>query len=759
MLRSHSLLYRPLFADRLFLILIVLGGMSARPAVAQNHSRPVTLDFHSIGSSPAWVTPESPDLKSPSPFPGPVRPGVYFRLADYQTHADRGETYFHFACEFLTAAGVHEKSEFEIDFDPAYQRLTIHRLLRHRGGAVTDLLRPELIRVTVPEDERSVGLLDGHVSVMLLPEDVRPGDVIEYDYTLSGQNPVFDGVFFDIVPMEWETTVGSLHYRLVRGKSRPPLQRRDFRQEIEPLIRDLPTTGEQEWIWRRKAIPPRLVETSVPTWQPLFATLELSEFADWSEVAQWGARHYDFSHLPVSPELKAKIETIRESHPTPESRVMAAIRFVQDEIRYLGIEDGINAFRPAEPNRCFLRRYGDCKDKAVLLGQMLKELGIDSDPVCVSHQWRHRVEDLLPSPIAFDHVVLRITLPDGRMLWCDATSSHQGGTVENLPFPHYGYGLVLHPSSTGLTATPAILPEDHRTEVVEIFHLGDIGEPARMEVITTYTGSEADSVRYHLKSDEPDSLRHSYLDYYRENYPTLEPDQPITVADDRESNVIVVHEHYLITSPWKPDPDDAGWYFFTVYLQAIRDALSQPDHARRELPYTIATPASHRHEMRFTLPGTDDDWAGFFDEERYVIESPVGTFERWMTYDPEKVSASIIGTYQSGNPQDAVDPADLEKFIKANRDIYELTSFDLWEVDDTQSAATADSSGAGSDLLDAEDWATSLALGFGAVALTFFGFCAGGLLTFAVMRQRAVQKIPPPKAAPPPLPPSAGSAP
>ncbi len=743
--------------DRTRVAIFSWAWLTLFPATGQEAPSALAVDFHHFGDPSDWVERVAPDLDSPSPFTGPVKPGVYFRLVDFQVHADLGEEYFHYASEFLTVAGVHEKSEFEIDFDPAYQRLTIHRLLRHRDGVTEDILRPELIRVTIPEDERNNGLLDGHLSVMLLLEDVRPGDVVEYDYTLTGKNPVFDGVFSDVVPMEWESTVRALSYRLVRGKDRPELRQRGFRVEIEPLVRDLEETGEREWIWRRDDIPPRVTESATPSWQPLFAALELSEFANWREVAQWGARHYDFSHEAVSPELKAVIETLRAAHPTPEARALAAIRFVQDEIRYLGIEDGINAFRPAEPNRCFLRRYGDCKDKAVLLGQILLDLGIDSDPVCVSHQWRHRVADLLPSPLAFDHVVLRVTLPDGRILWCDATSSHQGGTVESLPFPDYGHGLVLRHSTTGLIATPDIDPEDHRTEVIETFHLGDIGEPATLEVVTTYTGSEADSVRYHLDSDEPDSLLHGYLDYYRENYPSLEPDldQPMNVEDDREANVIIVREHYHLTNPWAPDPDDPGWYLFTVYLQAIRDTLSQPDHPRRELPYAIAPPAWCRHEMRFILPGTDEDWAGFFDEERYAIQSPTGTFERWMTYDPEKVRASIVGTYRSGNDRDAIDPADLETFIDANRDIYELTSFDLWEVDDRHSAAAGSDHSNGEEM-DSDDWETAVTLGFGAIAVGFLGFCAGGLLIFAIMRQQAAQKTAIRKSTPPPLPPSAG---
>ncbi|MCB1087593.1 MAG: DUF3857 domain-containing protein, partial [Verrucomicrobiae bacterium] len=468
------------------------------PAESGSAVHTVAEHYYSTGAAPDWVEPVALDLKKPQPFTGTIRPGMYYRLADFQTNAESGEEYCHFADEFLTVAGVHDDSEFEIEFDPAYQTLKIHRILLHRGAEVTDILDPDSIRITLPEDELDEGLLDGHVSVLVFLRDIRPGDVVEYDYTLSGRNPVFDGRFFDTVPLEWETTVQTMQYRLVKRVSRS-LHTRTHGAEVSPTKSRLPDSELETWIWRRADIPAKHIESRAPQWFRPLAYLELSEYDSWKQVAEWGARHYDFSSQAIDPGLTEQVEAIRKAHAKLEDQALAAIRFVQDSIRYLGIEDGANAFRPAQPNLCFRRRFGDCKDKTVLLCQILRGLGIESDPVCVSHSFRHTVEDMLPSPMAFDHVICRIRMPGGDIVWCDATASHQGGDLSMIAFPDFGKGLVMSDSATDLTDMPQSDPGDHRLDVVETFQIGDIGKPTQLQIESTYTGAEADFLRYQLE--------------------------------------------------------------------------------------------------------------------------------------------------------------------------------------------------------------------------------------------------------------------
>ncbi|MFX8207373.1 transglutaminase domain-containing protein, partial [Acinetobacter baumannii] len=85
----------------------------------------------------------------------------------------------------------------------------------------------------------------------------------------------------------------------------------------------------------------------------------------------------------------------------PEARLLAALRFVQREVRYLGIEMGANSHAPHPPETVLPRRYGDCKDKTLLTLTLLGRLGIPASPALVHTTERQAAAERLPTPWAF----------------------------------------------------------------------------------------------------------------------------------------------------------------------------------------------------------------------------------------------------------------------------------------------------------------------------------------------------------------------
>jgi hypothetical protein len=56
----------------------------------------------------------------------------------------------------------------------------------------------------------------------------------------------------------------------------------------------------------------------------------------------------------------------------------ACYEYVQENILYLDIENGLNALIPRQANQTIANKYGDCKDMAMLLHQMLQAFGFES---------------------------------------------------------------------------------------------------------------------------------------------------------------------------------------------------------------------------------------------------------------------------------------------------------------------------------------------------------------------------------------------
>ena len=65
--------------------------------------------------------------------------------------------------------------------------------------------------------------------------------------------------------------------------------------------------------------------------------------------------------------MKALIEQWKDSATSKSDLALMALRFVQDEVRYLSISEGSKGWQPAHPTLTFERRFGDCKDKSFLL--------------------------------------------------------------------------------------------------------------------------------------------------------------------------------------------------------------------------------------------------------------------------------------------------------------------------------------------------------------------------------------------------------
>ncbi len=98
---------------------------------------------------------------------------------------------------------------------------------------------------------------------------------------------------------------------------------------------------------------------------------QLTEYKNWNEVVNWGLSINGYPNLK-SPLLDKKIKEFKEQAGNDQKKyIELATRFVQDEIRYMGIEMGIYSHRPNSPERVLKQRYGDCKDKSLLLVHLL----------------------------------------------------------------------------------------------------------------------------------------------------------------------------------------------------------------------------------------------------------------------------------------------------------------------------------------------------------------------------------------------------
>ncbi|MNX82841.1 Beta-barrel assembly-enhancing protease [compost metagenome] len=145
---------------------------------------------------------------------------------------------------------------------------------------------------------------------------------------------------------------------------------------------------------------------------------------------------------------------------------MAALRLVEDEVRYLAILMGEGGWVPTGAEEVWRLRQGDCKGKTVLLLALLRGLGIPADAALVSTTDGDSLAEGLPRLHAFDHVLVRAEL-DGEEYWLDGTRAGDR-VLERSAFAPYRQALVLADGRTGLDVIPSIPEFTPATEQVEI---------------------------------------------------------------------------------------------------------------------------------------------------------------------------------------------------------------------------------------------------------------------------------------------------
>jgi transglutaminase-like putative cysteine protease len=543
----------------------------------------------STGPVPPCV--DEPEV-APAPASAPtadLEDGVRELFFDRQVCAVNGYAdYKRRVRQVATAAGTREVAELNIGFDPTWQTLRFHHVRVVRDGHPVGSFSLKDVKVIQQESELSRRIYNGSLNALVFLRDVRVGDVIDYAYSHEGADPLLEGkvaVDFDLgysVPLE------RLRQRITLPRGRAPRVERHV-DAPEPEVREV--AAGRQWTWDLHGLKAIHSDGDLPRDFEVYPWVQMTEFENWAQVAAWSARLFD---IPGDRSTVAAQAARFAREPTTSARALAAIRFVQDEVRYLGMEMGRNSHAPHPPAEVLARRFGDCKDKALLLATLLRDLGFQARPVLVRTVSRRGLDAWAPTPFAFDHAIVEAHV-DGRTLWVDATASEQGGPLSVFERPPFLRVLPVDAGAEGLIrleAPPLAFPT--RT-VDERYVVSSWEAPARLQVETTYRGSDANYMRGELGRSSREETRRSYLDYYAKIDRDIRSTAPLAIHDDRDANELKVVEQYEIPDFWDGTKRELyGW--------AIRDQLVGPRTTQRTMPLGVRFPVRVEHRLHLVMP-------------------------------------------------------------------------------------------------------------------------------------------------------------
>ncbi|HEY9007077.1 MAG TPA: transglutaminase-like domain-containing protein [Ohtaekwangia sp.] len=125
-----------------------------------------------------------------------------------------------------------------------------------------------------------------------------------------------------------------------------------------------------------------------------------------------------------SPELTAIVEKIKADSKSEIETVRKVFYWVQDNIQYIAFEQGMRGLIPHSGSYVCEKRYGDCKDMANLIVNMLQIAGVKA-----YHTWigtrdlPYRYTEV-PTPLVDNHMIATYISKDGEYYFLDGTSDH-----------------------------------------------------------------------------------------------------------------------------------------------------------------------------------------------------------------------------------------------------------------------------------------------------------------------------------------------
>ncbi|HEV2464619.1 MAG TPA: DUF3857 domain-containing protein [Acidobacteriaceae bacterium] len=381
---------------------------------------------------------------------------VLFEREAYAIDADGRVDYRHtMIYRIEDQAAVDGWSEVAARWEPWYENMPeIHARVIDPAGKVSELDQKTV--ADGPASEQDVETYtDARVRKAPLP-GLEVGSIVEQEIRIVDKKPFFSGggVYRDyfsrpvpIVREELTISVPTQSHLQYRVHSMPGVKVSDSTHDsLRTLSFDEPYQPAQA-----------SSDIDLPTHEITFPMVEFSTGESWSSVV---------SAYRKLAEPQIDLDQVKNLVPSANvgsrmQRIERVVNWLDQEIRYTGVEFGQATLQPQEPAEVLKRHFGDCKDKAALLVTLLRSNGIPADLALLDAGSGADVNSDLPGMNQFDHAIVYVP-GEGKdaALWIDATD--QFAQVGTLPPMDQGReALIIADGSAGLTQIPIDKPEDN----------------------------------------------------------------------------------------------------------------------------------------------------------------------------------------------------------------------------------------------------------------------------------------------------------
>lgn len=397
----------------------------------------MAADAVAYGPAPSWLKPVMLPNDDGTQADAPAK--VLMRSYQLRFTAGGMETYIESYVRVQTPQGLQGLGNIALPWKPDTDLLTVHHCELLREGKVIDLIASgEKFEVLRRENNLEYAALDGVLTAVLQPHGMQVGDVLRLAFTVKRESTLLPLPETALA----EFSAGPLANLEVRASwDRGTPMRWQASQDVKG-VREARNGKEVEVTWSAQNLEPIAQPDNVPSRYWRYPLLQFTSYSSWNEISRVLAPLYArASALSADSPLKAEARAIAAASADDDARVEAVLKLVQDRVRYVFLGMGDGNLNPASADLTWQRRFGDCKGKSALLIALLRELGIDAEPVAVATNGGDALATRMPMVGAFDHVIVRAH-SGKRTWWLDGAGSGSWRR-EDLRTPNYFWGLPM----------------------------------------------------------------------------------------------------------------------------------------------------------------------------------------------------------------------------------------------------------------------------------------------------------------------------
>ncbi|MFS1704082.1 DUF3857 domain-containing protein [Alteromonas sp. AMM-1] len=323
---------------------------------------------------------------------------------------------------------------------------------------------------------------------------------------------------------------------------------------------------------------PALVTKDNVNWLDQIGQIVVTTTPDWNGMISRVNRGFKQA-MNSQSKVAETLQGLITKDMSTQQKISAIHEFAARDIRYVSMSDNGHAIVPHTVDETIYNRYGDCKDKTVVLVAMLNAIGLKAYPVLVSTDRTSLAPVALPGMNYFDHAVACFEL-NGEQFCLDATDAYSDW--------YYLSDWIQGHVSLPLTpdAQPALLPQSEFrwqvTQSTDIRYTTGGGQTEQTTVI--FKDEYASSMRGNLASKNSEEQNKWLTSVYEDVVASgVEPVFDISGVDSISEPVTVKS-----TTEFAPYFDVAEEFVLTEYDAWVRYELGLMKLS--EAPYGYAFP-------------------------------------------------------------------------------------------------------------------------------------------------------------------------